>query len=513
MKTKSLFIVILGFLVFLIAAPAHSWQGRMGGMGDPYGLVQDESDFLIHPAGIANGKGINFYGGYRFNYTDVMDWNFSFKYFGVGNALYPAKSSGDEYQHDALLGAAFPLGPGRMGLFFQYSGRRGNYDGKEIENDFGTPNFSKFNLDSDLDSFALRLLYGLPMGGFKLGSEIQLAYRREENKSKFYFDIFGTDVGPAILTNNPLGQDDFSVNTFPFMMPYNSKYWEALLKGSLEGAVGPAKIAFTMWGGIIFSGDNKLDFRGLDITGPTYFGSSMKGDVKGWRTGSDLWLRYPLAEGLSLPFLVKIGYQSKNRDGDGPVFGGMGTEIFDYKNKEKNFWLEVGGGVDKELAKGTRIAAGIYYSYLWNKNAFILNDTAPGGWAILDNSPYPEHKEHRVILKLAGEKEICPMTTMRMGMNFFYGWVKEDFIYHFSDSTPSFSLENNFPDGYHWGIGAFLGGTVKFNRFSVEPFISGGYQKLSLNGSGVSPNLIFLLTESDKLRKEWSIGGGLSIKF
>jgi hypothetical protein len=513
MKTKSSFIMILGFLVFLIAVPAHSWQGRMGGMGDPYGLVQDESDFLIHPAGIANGKGINFYGNYRFNYTDVMDWNFSFKYFGVANALYPAKSSGDEYQHDALLGAAFPLGPGRMGLFFQYSGRRDNYDGKEYENDFGTPNFSKFNLDSDLDSFALRLLYGFPIGSFKVGSEIQLAYRREENKSTFYFDLFGTDGGPAIGTNQPFGQDDFSTNTFPFMMPYNSKYWEALLKGSLEGAVGPAKIAFTMWGGIIFSGDNKLDFSEIVNIAPFTVGSNMKGDVKGWSAGSDLWLRYRLAEGLSLPFLVKIGYQSKTRDGDGPVFGGLIPKFYDYKNKEKNFWLEVGGGVDKELAKGTRIAAGIYYSYLWNKNALILNATAPLGWAIFDNSPYPEHKEHRVILKLAGEKEFSPMFAMRMGMNFFYGWVKEDLIYHYSDTSPSFSLENNFPDGYHWGIGAFLGGTVKFNRLCIEPFISGGYQKLSLNGSGISPNLPPLSTESDKLRKEWSIGGGLSIKF
>lgn len=511
MKTKSLFVVMLGFLVLFMAAPTYSWQGRMGGMGDPYGLVPDESDFLIHPAGIANGKGINFYGNYRFNYTDVMDWDFSFRYFGVANALYPAKSSGDEYKHDALLGAAFPLGPGRMGLLFQYSGRRNNYDGKEIENDFGTPNFSKFNLDSDLDSFALRLLYGLPLGKFKVGSEIQLAYRREENKSKFYFDLFGTDGGPAIGTNQPVGQDDFSTNTFPFMMPYNSKYWEGLLKGSLEGAVGPVKIAFTMWGGIIFSGDNKLDFS--EIT-PIGTGSSvMKGDVKGWSAGSDLWLRFRLAEGLSLPLLVKIGYQDKTRNGDGPVFGGPGPEFADYKSKEKNFWLEVGGGVDKEFVKGTRIAAGIYYDYLWNKNTFMLNATMPGSWEIFDNAPYPEHKEHRIIFKLAGEKEICPMTTMRMGMNFFYGWVKEDLIFHFSDSTPSFTLENNFPDGYHWGIGAFLGGTVKFGRFSVEPFISGGYQKLSLNGSGISPNVPSLLTESDKLRKEWSIGGGLSIKF
>jgi len=39
--------------------------------------VQDESDFLIHPSGMADGKGINFYGNYRFNWRDVTDWNYS----------------------------------------------------------------------------------------------------------------------------------------------------------------------------------------------------------------------------------------------------------------------------------------------------------------------------------------------------------------------------------------------------------------------------------------------------
>ena len=65
---KTLFLfMILSFLVFSLAGIAYSWQGRMAGMGDPYGLIMDESDFLIHPAGIAKGKGINFYGNYRFN--------------------------------------------------------------------------------------------------------------------------------------------------------------------------------------------------------------------------------------------------------------------------------------------------------------------------------------------------------------------------------------------------------------------------------------------------------------
>jgi hypothetical protein len=63
-------VVIVGLLTLSLAGVSHGWQGRMAGMGDPFGLVQDESDFLIHPSGIADGKGTNFYGNYRFNGRD-----------------------------------------------------------------------------------------------------------------------------------------------------------------------------------------------------------------------------------------------------------------------------------------------------------------------------------------------------------------------------------------------------------------------------------------------------------
>jgi hypothetical protein len=55
-----------------------------------------------------------------------------------------------------------------------------------------------------------------------------------------------------------------------------------------------------------------------------------------------------------------------------------------------------------------------------------------------------------------------------------------------------------------------MGGTVKFQRFSVEPFLAGGYQKLNLNGDG---SFLTQLIDASKIRKEWSIGGGFSVKF
>jgi len=480
-------------------------------MGDPYGLVTDESDFLIHPAKIADGKGVNFYGNYRFNYTDVMDWNYTLKRFNpVTGALYarePFRSSGDEQKHDALLGAAFPLGPGRIGLFFQYSGKRGDFNGRENEVDSGISYFHRFSLDSDLDAFVLRVLYGVPMGGLKLGSEIQLAYRREENKT-FFNEDFSGGLRQS-LTNLPTGTVWPWENLFQFMFPYDSKYWEALFKGSLEGGMGPAKMTLTVRGGIIFAGDNKYEFTNVsDIFGSQFV--NMDGDVKGWRIGGDLWLRHPIGNGLSVPLVVKADYQKITRDGNGPGNGviGIGGTFFDYKNREKIFRIEIGGGLDKEFNKGTKVAGGVYYSYLQNKNGFLFT-TDTGLFA--DHSNYPDTREHRVILRLEGEKELSSSVALRMGVSGFYGWVKEDLNFNsnlfFGPTSEKISL-----DGSHWGIGASLGGTVKFQRFSLEPFIGGGYQKLDLDGDGIRTGFNFL-SEVDKLKKEWSVGGGLSIKF
>ena len=102
-----------------------------------------------------------------------------------------------------------------------------------------------------------------------------------------------------------------------------------------------------------------------------------------------------------------------------------------------------------------------------------------------------------------------------MGLAPFYGWVREEFTFTFSDPNPVWTDDISL-DGYHWGIGASLGGTIKFNSITLEPFINGGWQQIKLDGDGertLSSGVISNLWEMDKLRKEWSIGGGLSIKF
>jgi hypothetical protein len=542
MRKTTLTILIFLFLVLSLGGLSYGWQGRMGGMEDPYGLVQDESDFLIHPSKIANGDKITFYGNYRFIYRDVMDWNYTLSSFwltGVPRSQMPFRSSGDDKEHDALVGVAFPLGLGRMGLFFQYSSRREDFDG-ESNNEFYFGRFFSFNtfrMDSNLDTSALRLLYGFPMKGFNLGGEIELVHRREENET-FNFINMGESFWGII--NSPFGAHYRPENLFPFMFPYDSRYWETLFKGSLSGAIGPEKLTFTVLGGLIFAGDNALNHKEI---GPRLRTAAidMDGDVKGWRIGGDLWLRSPLSKNLSLPILLKVDFSEKTRDGAGNVMGtaflARAGESYDYKNHEKIFQVETGGGLDIDLNKGSKIAAGIYYHYIKNRNAFILNKLTPEVFPVppdevpmprlfyYDHSKFPDNRDHRVILRLAGEKEFSPQFTMRMGLNCFYGGVKEGFRFDSFRYDPLFGIfkvkEDISLEGYHWGIGASLGATIKVQRIFLEPFIGGGYQKLDIDGDGfgtsIDPidvsDISKVLLEMDKLRKNWSVGGGLSIKF
>jgi hypothetical protein len=508
MGKRIVILMILPVLVLALVGVAQAWQGRMGGMEDPYGLVQDESDFLINPAGIAQGQGVRFYGDYCFTYTGVTDWDYNLDQFlpsGTLNNFYHFDTSGHEYSHDALVGAGFPLGPGRMGIFFTYDGMRGDYDGNEDV--LGTSNYAAYTLTSDLDNFALRLMYGLPVLGMDAGLELGMAYRDEQQTTWL-------NTTNGISTQNYIWS--FNVperNLYPYMIPYDSQYWELMWKAGMQKQLGALGINVSLKGGAIVSSNNDYKYSyqspGLDYL------SDVKGDVTGWRIGSDIWLRYAMKEGLTLPFLVSIDYAEKNRDGNGI---GTGTTdaglLYDYTDKEQSLDLKAGGGIEKKLGNNALVAAGIYYNYLRGRDDLSITRQSSG---TSDNSDFPFDREHRVILQLAGEKEISPVVALRMGLNFFYGWVWEEFNYTNLSTSGAVNFNDNVsPNGYHWGIGASLGGTIKFRPITLEPFINGGWQQLHLNGNGdqvdgtgVLQNLFGMSNDMD----EWDIGGGLSILF
>jgi hypothetical protein len=256
-----------------------------------------------------------------------------------------------------------------------------------------------------------------------------------------------------------------------------------------------------------------LDIEESDF-GVVTFAGDMNGAVDGWRIGGDLWVRYPL-NGLVLPFLVRIDYHEKNRDGDGPFWYGY---YGNYETTERNLHIGVGGGVDKEFNKGTRVAAGIYYNYLQSTNDFwwgyyLLTD--PTELLRFDHGDWPDYSEHQVMLRLAGEHELSPTVALHMGLNGFFGWATEDQMSDYMDWLGNRFIFDYSLDGPHWGIGASLGATVRLQHFALEPFVNGGYQSWDLSDEGdlytnVTPPL---LLERDDSRGEWSIGGGLSVLF
>jgi hypothetical protein len=386
-----------------------------------------------------------------------------------------------------------------MGLFFTYDGMRGSYDG---DNSAGFI----FKMKNDLDDFAVRLLYGLPIGGFKLGAEAQLAYRHELQEVN--------EFSASQVALNDLG--------IPYMYPNDSSYLEALFKGSMEGKVGPLDIEFTLRGGLALPGTNssEWDFQVQAPPGTPLLTWKTNGEVHGWQIGGDLWLRYPLAPDLPLPLLVRADYQQKTRNGVGTGFIGPFSVNVGFRGEVKELAITVGGGVDKEFGKATRIAAGIYYNYLQGKEDFTPAYTLISlGVSEREDLTYPDSIEHQLLLRLVGEHTLSPAVTVRAGLNLFYGWVIPKLKDAFNVYAGDFDIIDEGPGhGYDWGFGLSLGGTVKVKPITLEPFIGGGYRQLHLRLRGVEfiSTSGFLTTHfpADVItRNEWLVSTGLSIMF
>lgn len=497
--------VCLAVLILLCAVPTQAWQGRIAGMGGVYGLVEDESDFLIHPAGIANGKGFNFYGNLQIGMQTTNKNDFSM---GGGPAddwwRTDYEAHGREFQYGGLAGAAFPVGPGRMGIFLQYTGIDGKLKGDKIESEIGyDPYSTPFDSKNRLDNLALRLLYGIPLNkDMRLGAEFQIGYKKDRFANYQIIDWAGG-------YENEL----FSGNLFVYGIPYDSEYYEASMKASLETMLGPAKASFTLRGGVPFNSDNHLRYSNQE----RWNYGEMSGKVEGYSLGGDAWVRLPLNSSLSLPFVLSVDYKSLKRDGDGWHVNDPWTFTADHNLKTKSLSITTGGGIDYVPAQGTRVAGGLYYSYLKSKTDFFwtLQYTgAPQPPEIWDWDGIPKTTEHTVSFKGSVEKALSSDVSLTGGFSAFYGLVKQEgnssYTYDSEDSSISSAK------GKQWGVGASFGAAIKAGDTMVEPYISGGFKKLKLSGDAAYfedggleetvPNL--------SLKKDtWFIGGGLALRF
>ncbi len=508
----SVFVALI--LVLILTAPVLAWQGRMAGAGDANGLIEDESDYLIHPAAIAAGKGSSLYGNYRLTYDKANTWDYGLNYTGAPgfSSLLGYSADGQTWKNEVQAGAAFTAGAGRMGIFLEYVAARGKYDGHENYRlgPFSNDNIP-FNMEDNQDSLALRLIYGQPVGGVKLGGELQIAYRNE-GKEEYLTDRDWSGSAWATFKNDPWAAEDSPYSSlYPYMIPFKSKYWEAQGKASVEGLMGSANYALTLKAGLPFASDNRyayvIDY--VDVTA-TDQRADMDGKVKGFNVGGDFWLRVPISGRTVLPFVMSAEYKTIERNGSG-VETAYGTTPVTYDHEVKNLFIKAGGGIDFTPANGTRLAAGLYYDYLSTKQN-TYNDYASGSDYYQDAySDLPAQTEHRLTLKALAEKELTPAFVMRGGLNMFYGRVKSDYAYAaYWNGSPDFAPLNVSTSGSNTGVNASLGATVKLDRISIEPFINAGYVKYHTSGDGTFGDNA---ASAEFDRANWLVSGGLSVKF
>ncbi len=497
MRKRFGFIAVLSVLAVLLAMPSWGWQGRMAGLGDAAGLVADESDFLIHPAAIATGKGFNAYGHYRLTYEKTKNWEYTASLPAMG-MIYPFTADGRLWKHEGQLGAALGLGPGRLGVFLDYTKASGKYTGAEVYEGFFGPGYESFELENKLDDFALKAIYGLPVGPVNVGAELGLAYVKEEQKNL---------MPTAMFVNYPWGAEDAPVlNLLPYMIPFDSKYWEANAKLSAAGKTGPVSYMFTLRGGLPFAADN--EYVHSDLSAPASFFSA-EGKVKGFNVAGDVWMRFAVSDNISLPFVVSAGFKKITRDGSG--VSNYATTV-EYEHEAKDVSLTVGGGAEMTPASGTRLAAGLYYNYLKSEQNVQFMESGVLSWYFDNYTDMPKTSEHRLTLRLLAEQELNSVVALRGGLSAFYGLAKRDYSYNADGNNFWFppSPVSVSADGAHYGVNASLGASIKAGAVVLEPFINAGYAKFKTDGDGFTESMP---TYVEVNKTNWLAGGGLSVKF
>jgi len=531
MKKQMLLLVLVLLSVFLVFGSSLAWQGRMAGMGDPYGLTPDESDFLIHPALIVGGEDLDFYSNFDFTYTGISKWDIDIEIEDWDESF---DSSGDQYDYGALLGTAFDLGTGRMGIFFAYEGMNQDIDG---DADYPwDPSFlddpstsADYDLESDIHDFSFRIIYGLPIdiNCLNVGAEAKISYIDEKQSSEWE-----NNAGISFL-NRPIFsiRSNYAVNTLWFQVPYDSDYWQADFKASANGQIcldsmGPIDVTLSFGGGFIFAGDNEYKYES-DYSGIGSADLDADGEVSGYNLGGDLWVRVPVSDDVALPFLVGVHYNEKTRDGNGRVsslgvFPIFSNPDFDYEHKEESFVVDAGGGIDIKLSDRSRGTVGLFYTYLNGSDDVEITLDFPSGFpSAVYNQDVPDYKEHRVTLKLGWETDLSSTATIRTGFNTFYGHIEKEYEFNLTyPPTPLFEKNRAELDGNQWGITASIGGTFKLSSVTLEPYINAGYRDLDLDGdidldAFLIPPLIIgsVSGDIDESLEEWFVGAGLSVLF
>lgn len=479
MKRVGLF-VLAGVLVLWSVGAASAWQGRMAGMGDPYGLIEDESDFLVNPAKIADlrGEEPRTYLHYRFQYGNVSPERSLAT--ADPNPELRRSVDGDVLDHWAQAGEVLPLWNGKLGAFFSYRGHRSDLEGTEGANANSYPVGSV----SDLDTFTLKLLYGQSVSsGVNIGLGLDVSYVDMER---------GNSINT--MTNEYYDVISYPLTFFPLTCPLDSRYWEIGGTAGVECEFGTTTLGLTMRGGAAFGGDNSWD---------SSLGFNLDGGVNESRIGGELWARHRLSPSISLPFLVRVDYVDLSWDAD------QESLSLSSNGTQRRTALEAGGGIDYAVSRDTRVAAGLYYNFIRSDDDFSFTRMTI---LTYNHTRYPGLTEHLARLVLAGETRLSALWVARSGLTVFGGAAEEKYDF---DMGVLNTASRTSADGTHWGITGYLGATTKFGPVSFEPFVYAGYQELYLNDDSSETRLgdQVILRKLNEVRRETQVGVGFSLLF
>jgi hypothetical protein len=147
-----------------------------------------------------------------------------------------------------------------MGVFFSYDKKTGDYDGNgsysflDVD-DAGLPYIDtkrlNYDMDSRLDNYASRLIYGRPARCVDLGLELGIGYRTEAQNGTVIVpaELGDDDVAAKGSRNYIFGWATPELSLFPFMIPYNSSYWELFGKAGVRRKFNAVDVDWSVHGG------------------------------------------------------------------------------------------------------------------------------------------------------------------------------------------------------------------------------------------------------------------------
>jgi len=184
----------------------------------------------------------------------------------------------------------------------------------------------------------------------------------------------------------------------------------------------------------------------------------------------------------------------------------------------------MGGGFERRFGKNTLVAGGLYYGYTDRSNGYVSSDTASTCTCWHGQSSSSSRRtEHRITLRIAGEREISPGFTLRGGMSVFGGLPEEEQTIEWkliegttrdiSSSTASFRTTSSSVVGATGSLGA----SFTVNSVLFEPYIHGGFTRERLYGQAEEVDdagwrKLNLTDPGPFWRNTWHIGSGFSVR-